>query len=123
MVLPLVDWVGFDIKAPFSRYAAITGVRNSGDPARACARAILDSGVDYECRATVHPALLPPDALVELALTTAQMGVSNYALQAFRAQGCGDLRLNAGASPGYPDPGLAASIAPLFTRFAFRGAH
>lgn len=121
-VLPLVDWVGFDVKAPFAQYAAITGARNSGVPARACVQAIVDSGVDYECRTTVHPTLLAPDALFELAETLAAMGVANYALQQFRAQGCGDMRLVARATPGYPGPELVARIAPLFKRFELRNA-
>jgi pyruvate formate lyase activating enzyme len=33
-VLPLVDWVGFDVKAPFADYARITGVASSGEAAR-----------------------------------------------------------------------------------------
>ena len=33
-VLPLVDWVGFDVKAPFADYARITGVAGSGEAAR-----------------------------------------------------------------------------------------
>ena len=42
-VLPLVDWVGFDIKAPFADYRHVTRVAGSGDPALAC----LDAkGVD-----------------------------------------------------------------------------
>jgi pyruvate formate lyase activating enzyme len=122
-ILPRVDWVGFDVKAPFDQYASITGARNSGVPARAGVRAILDSGVAYECRTTVHPTLLAPDALFELAETLAAMGVANYALQEFRAQGCGNARLNASAAPGYPDAELVARIAPLFKRFELRHAH
>ena len=122
-VLPLVDWVGFDIKAPFTGYRAITGVRHSGDPARACVSVIIASGVDYECRTTVHPALLPPAALLELAGTLADMGVKNYVLQPFRAQGCGTAALNASAEPGYPDGELVARIASLFPHFSAREPH
>ena len=122
-VLPLLDWIGFDIKAPFSRYAAITGVRNSGDPARACAKAIIESGVAYECRTTVHPFLLPPDVLLDLARTLAEMGVANYVLQAFRAVGCEDAALKAGAVHGYPDAATVAAVAQLFGRFAVRWGH
>lgn len=121
-VLPLVDWVGFDIKAPFEHYAAITGAQGSGDKARACAELILDSGVAYECRTTVHPAQLPPAALRELAATLAGMGVNNYVLQQFRATGCTDAHLNSSAIPGYPGAALVQEIAPLFARFEVRSA-
>ncbi|MBI3286166.1 MAG: anaerobic ribonucleoside-triphosphate reductase activating protein, partial [Burkholderiales bacterium] len=58
LVLPLLDWVGFDIKAPFADYEKITGVAGSGRNAQACAELILASGVAHECRTTIHPDLL-----------------------------------------------------------------
>ncbi len=122
-VLPLVDWVGFDVKAPFSDYATITGIANSGDPARACVQAILASGVTYECRTTVHAQQLPPEALITMARQLAALGVQNYVLQEFRATGCADQTLNASSRPGYPDAALAARIAPLFAQFSVRRHH
>lgn len=121
-VLPLVDWVGFDIKAPFELYADITGAAGSGERARTCAQLILNSGVAYECRTTAHPAQLPPATLHALARTLAGMGVENYVIQEFRATGCSDPVLNDGALPGYPDADVVAEIAPLFARFEVRRA-
>ncbi|MEC5160336.1 MULTISPECIES: anaerobic ribonucleoside-triphosphate reductase activating protein [unclassified Janthinobacterium] len=119
-VLPLVDWVGFDIKAPFDRYARITGVADSGAQARACAEAVIASGVEYECRTTIHPSLLAEAEVLELADTLAGMGVDNYALQIFRPQGCGDGALNAVATAGYPSQAALARIGARFTRFTLR---
>lgn len=119
-VLPMLDWVGFDIKAPFENYAAITGVAGSGEQARLCAQLIIDSGVAHECRTTVHPALLPPAQLTALAETLAGLGVRNYVLQEFRALGCADAALKAGAQAGYPQQALVDLIAPRFERFAMR---
>lgn len=119
-VLPLVDWVGFDVKAPFAAYSGVTGVAGSGTQAEACVRAILDSGVDYECRTTVHPTLLPPRALRSMAASLAAMGVEHYVLQTFRATGCGDQALAAAAMPGYPNAQLVVDIATLFKRFSVR---
>lgn len=119
-VLPLVDWVGFDIKAPFERYARITGVEDSGAQARACAEAIVASGVDYECRTTIHPSLLREDEVLELADTLAGIGVENYALQMFRPQGCSDSALNAVATAGYPSGAALARISARFARFTLR---
>ncbi|MGV7207206.1 anaerobic ribonucleoside-triphosphate reductase activating protein [Oxalobacteraceae bacterium A2-2] len=119
-VLPLLDWVGFDVKAPFARYADVTGVAGSGDAARSSLRALLASSVAYECRTTVHPALLPPAVLLELAYELRSMGVRNYVLQEFRAIGCRDKALSASAMAGYPGAGLAAQIAPHFERFHMR---
>ena len=119
-VLPLVDWVGFDIKAAFSDYRQITGVAGSGDPARACLEAILASGVAHECRTTIHPALLPDEALLDLAEMLANKGVTDYVLQQFSAAGCANDRLLATTLPGYPAAATLAHIAAMFPRFTFR---
>ncbi|MDC8757059.1 anaerobic ribonucleoside-triphosphate reductase activating protein [Janthinobacterium fluminis] len=119
-LLPMLDWVGFDIKAPFDRYERITGVADSGAQARACAEAIIASGVDYECRTTIHPTLLRESEVLELANTLADMGVDNYALQIFRPQGCNDGALNAIATAGYPSGDALAHIAARFGRFTLR---
>lgn len=119
-VLPLLDWVGFDIKAPFAQYQRITGMAGSGEAARECARLILASGVDYECRTTIHPSLLSQDEVRALAATLAGLGVRNYALQLFRAQGCTDSLLNAAAAAGYPDAPTLAAIGALFEHFTLR---
>lgn len=47
-VLPLVDWVAMDVKAPFGEHARVTGVRGSAGRARASRELILASGVAAE---------------------------------------------------------------------------
>lgn len=119
-ILPLLDWIGLDIKAPFEDYEKITGVPDSGKQARQCAEAVLASGVAHEFRTTVHATLLSEAALLELARTLAQMGLRHYALQVFRTQGCADAALNAATRPGYPSAPLIAQIAALFPSFTLR---
>lgn len=121
-VLPMLDWVGFDIKAPFKAYRRITGFDNSGDPAQACMEAIIASGVAHECRTTLHPALLGEEEVEALAETLAAAGVRNYVLQAFRAQGCADqsLAVSGGAFPVGPE--ALARIAARFETFTVRTA-
>ncbi len=121
-VLPLLDWVGFDIKAPFEDYEKITGVAGSGGQARDCARLIVDSGVDYECRTTIHPCLLAPHEIRALGATLSGLGVRNYALQLFRAQGCADGALNAVATAGYPGQPTLDALGAMFGRFTLRRA-
>ena len=85
-VLPLVDWVGFDAKAPFdAAYERITGVRASAEAALESAQALLASGVDCEFRTTWHAGFLDLAELERLTLTLAGLGVRRYALQEFRA--------------------------------------
>lgn len=87
-VLPLVDWIGFDVKAAFDDYARITGVAGSGARARASLVQVLARGVACDIRTTVHDALLDEAALARLADDLAALGVREHRLQPFRATGC-----------------------------------
>ncbi|HYD60124.1 MAG TPA: anaerobic ribonucleoside-triphosphate reductase activating protein [Noviherbaspirillum sp.] len=121
-LLPLVDWVALDIKAPFASYEKITGIADSGLQALACAEAVLASGIDYEFRTTVHPSLLSEEEILNLAHTLAAMGAKNYAIQTFRAQGCRTKELKATAVAGYPSGGLVQQISGMFEKFSYRPA-
>lgn len=86
-VLPLLDWVGFDLKAPWAEYERVTGVKTSGDAARTSFSLLLESGTPFEVRTTVHPDLLGEDALYLMAEHLAAAGVSRWVLQRFRTAG------------------------------------
>ena len=119
-VLPLVDWVGMDVKTEFHRYAALTGVPGSGERARQSMELILASGVAHEFRTTVHPALLPPAVLDRLADTLAAGGVRQYVLQEFRSHGCGDPALRNDRRTRYLDAALHREFASRFKAFSIR---
>ena len=121
-VLPLVDWVGFDVKAAFADYPRVTGVGRSGNPARASALRLLASGVAHEFRTTVHPRQHTPESLATLADHLAQLGVRRYALQAFCASGCADRALLAGERASFLTSAFCAGIAARFERFVVRPA-
>lgn len=121
-VLPLVDWVGFDVKAQFDRYDEVTGVPGSGVPARAAVAAIVASGIASECRTTVHPALLAPDALLALAGELASLGVRHWVIQQFRATGCADDRLRVAGAAQYPSDTLLAALRGRFGDVTLRRA-
>ena len=60
-VLPLADWVGLDIKAPFdARYDRVTGRPHSAARVERSLALVQASGVAYQLRTTVHPELLGP---------------------------------------------------------------
>lgn len=121
-VLPMLDWIGLDIKAGFADYERITRVRDSGTPALGCLKDVLASGVDYECRTTAHPDLLSEHELKALAGALAGMGVRNYALQVFRPVGCNDAALNARMVSDYPSAALTDHLSDLFSSFTLRTA-
>jgi pyruvate formate lyase activating enzyme len=119
-VLPLVEWVGFDVKSPFAAYASITGVEGSGDEALTSAKLIIESGVPCEFRTTVHPGQLTPQAVERLADDLVRLGARHYVLQAFRAQGCADAGLARDTSASFLTDSFAAAIAPRFASFGLR---
>lgn len=119
-VLPLVDWVGLDIKAPFEDYAQTTGAEGSGGRALVSLQHVLTSGVDYEIRTTVHPGLLSDAAVLGMGRDLAERGVRNYAVQAFRCQGCGDEGLRARATRERPLSDVGEELNGLFERFSVR---
>jgi len=77
----LIDWVGLDIKSAKKDYDKITGVKGSGEKAWKSARAVIDSGVSYEFRTTVHPDMLNQQQLSELVKELTELGVENYVIQ------------------------------------------
>ena len=99
-VLPLVDWIGLDVKAPHVEYEVVTGIPGSGGSAFASLDLVLASGVAHEIRTTVHPALSPPSALLRLANELGDRGVLSWTLQPFRAAGCANDALVSSAPYG-----------------------
>ena len=93
-----IDWIGLDLKAPLGEYDGITGVEGSGVSAYASLDAVLASGVGYEIRTTVHPALTSPAALCAMADQLKARGVAHWVLQVFRPNGCADESLIASDS-------------------------
>lgn len=110
-LLPLIDWVGLDVKAPFARYDRVNGVSGSGAKARESLALIVASGVDHECRTTVHPALFSESELAALSETVFALGARRHVLQGFRADGCPDASLNAAAGGSALSALLAAAAA------------
>jgi len=86
-VLPLLDWIGLDVKAPRAAYARITGVPGSGDKPWDSLRLVLRSGVAYELRCTWPPRLLSDTELTQLADELLAMHAEPLVVQACRATG------------------------------------
>ena len=95
-LLPLLDWVGLDIKGPLHAYDAITRTPGSGAKAFDSLRRLLASGMACECRTTWHAGLFSVDDLFALADTLADAGVAHWALQECRTPGAAPCALTAG---------------------------
>lgn len=85
--LPIVDWVGLDIKGPAGAYARITGVASSGAQAFASLDALLRRGISLEVRTTLYPGLLSLADMFELRGLLLARGVTRFAVQRFRSAG------------------------------------
>lgn len=121
-LLPLVDWVGLDVKAPLDDVALhdrISGVHGAAAAVRASLQALLDSGVDHECRTTVHPHLLAEGVLARLLAQLRALGVRRWALQA-----CRDPRNPSGSGHAvtWPDAAALAELRRCFPQITLRPA-
>lgn len=83
-LLPLLDWVGLDIKAPWEKYDELTGRPNMAEQVKEALKILLESKVDFEVRTTCDPRHLTPADTLQIAKTLHKMGVKTYALQKYR---------------------------------------
>ncbi|HCF2344783.1 anaerobic ribonucleoside-triphosphate reductase activating protein [Pseudomonas paraeruginosa] len=120
-VLAHTDWVGFDVKALAEDVAAITGVRGSGAANWRSLERLLDSGVAYECRTTVHWRLFDSERLWHLATRLRGMGVERFAVQLARPARQLDPALLAAPAP-QGTPQLWRELEALFPAFELRDA-
>ncbi len=118
-VLPFIDWVGFDVKAPFAQYESVVQ-RKGGKQALESAKMVLQSRVAHEFRTTIHPSFLTNQDLLTLARVIRKMGVSRYVLQQFRANGCQNTSLNTQYEDPYPTPRVLETLKNMLTYFDVR---
>lgn len=85
-VLDLVDWVGFDVKAPLksNEYRLVTGGVADVNKVLESLQMLCESGKHFECRTTCDPRFLNVQDLYEIANTLKKMGVKEYYLQKYR---------------------------------------
>lgn len=114
------DWVGFDVKALAEDCPSITQVKGSGAANWRSLDALLASGVDYECRTTVHWHLIDPPRLLRLAQRLQASGVKRFAVQIVRTATMLDTQL-ACAPIQTALPELWARMRELFPAFVLRG--
>ena len=92
-LLPYVDWVGLDVKAPARLYRAVTrvgGPTTAADQAFAALDLVLGSGVAVQVRTTVDPTVMSDDDVAELTGVLRERGVREHVLQTVRPDGTTD---------------------------------
>lgn len=101
-LLPMVDWVGLDIKTLPEDYPALTGVAHAGQAAWQSLQLLCASDVRFEVRITVHRALLPEARLQRLVGRVRAAGAREVMLQPCQSARMLDPSL--GLNPlGWPD--------------------
>ena len=80
-VLPLLDWVGFDIKTSFDKYEEITRIPNSGKLALEGFDLLQKSGIPYEVRTTVDSRNIKSEDLIDIAKFLKLKNVKKWVLQ------------------------------------------
>jgi pyruvate formate lyase activating enzyme len=114
------DWVGFDVKALPEDCQAITRVEGSGTANWRSLEHLLASGVDYECRTTVHWHLFEPARLLVLAKRLSELGVKRFAVQLVRTERMFDPLLPSVSAQALL-PELWEAMRELFPAFVLRG--
>ena len=113
-VLPMLDWVGFDVKQAFSKYRTITRIDGSGEKARESLSLLLGSDVDYEVRMTMDSSIAIDDVKEAMA-EISQMGVRKVVLQK-----CRDYEKNEVDHPIFSDKVTLEDISKRFDDFFVR---
>lgn len=81
-VLPLLDWVGFDVKTNAEHHSALTGRVRSNIPAEVSLEILLMAAdCKFECRTTWSPAWQSEADLLKMASQLSSRGVKHYAVQ------------------------------------------
>lgn len=121
-VLPLVDWIGLDVKAPLdepARHDRVTGVAGGAAAVHESVTCVVRSGVAHEFRTTAHPALLDDAALLRIGQSLARAQARAFAVQVARPVRDTPAALPA-VGAGYPSEATLRQLAALIPSFALR---
>lgn len=122
-VLPVADWVGLDIKAPFDKYEKVVGSRFFAEQAFRSLDLLLQSKKPYEVRTTWDPAVLEKGDILSLVRFLSEKGVETFALQEFReVEGHPDILKEQGKLSYFDDSVFMAQIPLYFKEFIVRRA-
>ncbi|MGL6159034.1 anaerobic ribonucleoside-triphosphate reductase activating protein [Microbulbifer sp.] len=114
-LLPLLDWVGLDVKGNGPEYDRICGRPGLWRRHTRSLALLLDSGIDFECRTTVHWRDFSLTDVENLALALADRGVRRYAIQAARGEQC--------LNPAYRQPAIGTPTPDMLEKLVARLEH
>lgn len=123
-IMPLLDWVGFDIKAPFEveKYGNAIGI-NAETQLSTVLKSLdmlLASGIDFECRTTCDPRILSIKDIDNIADFLAKKGVKKYFLQKYRPIPSDTQTSDSDCEKFFTDKEFLSSLKQKFEIFAVR---
>ena len=120
-VLPMLDWVGFDIKAPLNaeHYSKAAGGINQFDKVMQSLDMLIKSGKAFECRTTCDPRVLSIEDIYKIADELKAKGVKEYYLQRYR-QVEGDKTPDSECDKFFEDKDLLSYLKASFEIFDVR---
>jgi len=92
-LLPLIDWIGLDVKALPENYPSLTGHKRSGKLAWQSAQLVIESGVAHQIRITRHQALMSEQEQQAIISRLTEMGAQEIVLQQVNTTYCLDPEL------------------------------
>ena len=119
-LLPLCDWVGFDLKELPEHYDLLTVTPGSGSRAWQSLELLLQHDVAHEVRTTVHWHLLSRARLLILASQLHQFGVQNWVLQICQTRQGLASRLPSNDWSEADREFVLQHVAPLFSQLTIR---
>lgn len=121
-VLPLLDWIGVDVKAPLDdprRHDEVTGVAGGAGAVRQSIARVVRSGVAHEFRTTAHPAILDDGDLRRIGQSLARARARAFAVQVARRVRDAPATLGP-VGVDYPSAATLGQLAALFPSFTLR---
>ena len=124
-LLPMVDWIGLDIKAPFDKYASASGTAigfEMGKKAEQALDMILAFGTALEVRTTTDPRVVTKEDILNMAKVLSAKGVKTFALQEYRPINTGKLPepTTEEIKDFYTDKDFELTLKEMFPEFIMR---
>ena len=121
-ILPLLTWVGFDVKTVFSAYEERIPHSHT-ETVEKCLDMLIAANIELEARTTLDPRVISKDELRTLAHTLAEKGVETYAIQEYRLHPLeNDPPFPDAVKAFFADKDLLAELKSLFKNFIVRRA-
>lgn len=124
-LLPMLDWVGLDVKAPPQdpiHYEDVTNLKKSAELFKETFDILSSADIPVEYRTTAHPDYLDEEALEDIASYLLEHGVDSWVLQIYRRPLSGIVNLFPTVMDSWPSQAFVQRQNERFKHFMIRRA-